>query len=322
MNILITGCAGFVGFHVAKKLLNNKNNRIVGIDSINNYYKKKLKLDRLNILKNNSNFFFVRINLINFKKTEAVFKKYNIDVVIHLAAQAGVRYSLINPKSYLNNNIISFFNIIEISKNYRIKHFLFASTSSVYGDSKKLPLNENFNTDRPLSFYAATKKSNEVMAYSYSSISKLACTGLRLFTVYGPMGRPDMALFKFSKDILNNKEIKIFNYGKHSRDFTYITDIVEFITRLVNKPSKLNIPYSIFNLGNGRSRKLKDYINIVEKNLSKKAICKNIKLQKGDALKTHADISKVSKITNYRPKITIEKGISNFIKWYREYYSC
>ena len=237
-----------------------------------------------------------------------------------MAAQAGVRYSVQNPQSYLDNNIISFFNILDLARKFKIKHFIFASTSSVYGDQPKFPTHENCNTDKPLSFYAATKKSNEVLAYSYSNIFKLPCTGLRFFTVYGPYGRPDMALFKFTKNILKNRKIELFNSGNHDRDFTYIDDICEFIVRILKKPLNHNIPFNVINLGNGKSRKLKDYISNLEKSLGKKSIKINLKLQKGDILKTHADIKKIAKKKKYKPKTKIEDGITKFVDWYKSYY--
>ncbi len=320
MKILITGSAGFIGYHLTKYLLKNTKFKIFGCDSLNSYYSLSLKKNRLKNLLKFKNFKFFKINLKNSKKITSLFEKKKFDIVIHLAAQAGVRYSVQNPKSYLDNNIISFFNILDLSRKYKIKHFIFASTSSVYGNQLKFPTKEDCNTDKPLSFYAATKKSNEVLAYSYSNIFKLPCTGLRFFTVYGPFGRPDMALFKFTKSILKNKKIELFNSGNHNRDFTYIDDILNFIFRILKKPPNNKIPFNIINLGNGRSRKLKDYILNLEKALGKKSIKLNQKLQQGDVLKTHADIGKIVKKTKYIPKVKIEDGISKFVKWYKSYY--
>ena len=239
---------------------------------------------------------------------------------MHLAAQAGVRYSIENPESYLKNNLEGFFNILEVSKQNNIKHLVFASTSSVYGENNNFPLKENDNTNKPISFYAATKKSNEVMAHSYSYIFKLPCTALRFFTVYGPYGRPDMALFKFTKNILENKKIELFNNGNHNRDFTFVDDIVEGIYSVINKPNKKKIPFNTFNIGNGKSRKLIDYLSLIEKKLGRKAKIKNLPLQKGDIVKTHASISLLKNFTNYKPRVDIEEGVEKFIDWFVKYY--
>ena len=237
-----------------------------------------------------------------------------------MAAQAGVRYSIKNPKSYFKNNLEVFFNILEVSRLYKINHLMFASTSSVYGESLNYPSKENSNTDKPLSFYAATKKSNEILAYTYSNIYKLPCTGLRFFTVYGPYGRPDMALYKFTKNILENKKIELFNNGNHERDFTYIDDVINAIFSIINKPKKNKIPFNIFNIGNGNSKKLKDYVKCIELNLGLKAKIKKLPLQKGDIKKTHSDITKLNLYAGYNPKTSINLGIKKFIDWYKEYY--
>lgn len=320
MNIIVTGCVGFIGFHVTRDLLKNKNNYVIGIDSINNYYSKNLKFHRLGLLKNNKhdNFEFYKINLNNNHLLKKIFKK-NVSVVIHFAAQAGVRYSLENPRTYIDNNLVSFFNIIDLAKTYKIKHFIFASSSSVYGNSKKLPLKEEFSTEAPLSIYAATKKSNELIAHSYSNMFNLPCTGLRFFTVYGPYGRPDMSLFQFTKNIINGKMINIYNFGKHYRDFTYIDDAVNFVKKIIKKPSKELIPYQIFNVGNSKPITLKNYINKIEKILRLKAKKRFIKAQIGDVYKTHAEIKKIKKVTNYSPKTKIEIGLKKFINWYKTY---
>jgi len=315
MSILITGSAGFIGYHLTEKLL-KKNINVTGIDNINNYYDTKLKKNRINELKKNKKFKFYKIDLCEYTKLDNVIKKNKIKFIIHLAAQAGVRYSIKNPKIYFKSNLEGFFNILEVSRHNKIKHLVFASTSSVYGDTKKFPLNENNRTDHPLSFYAATKKSNEVMAHSYSYIYKLPCTGVRFFTVYGPFGRPDMALFKFTKNIINNQSIELFNNGNHLRDFTYVDDIVDGIYSLIKRHSKKNIPYEIFNIGNGNPKKLKDYLKFIEKKLNSKAKVKKLPLQIGDIFKTHSDIKKLKKYTNYKPKTNIEVGISKFIEWY------
>jgi UDP-glucuronate 4-epimerase len=237
-----------------------------------------------------------------------------------LAAQAGVRYSIKNPNSYFKNNLEVFFNILEVSRLYKINHLMFASTSSVYGESLNYPSKENSNTDKPLSFYAATKKSNEILAYTYSNIYKLPCTGLRFFTVYGPYGRPDMALYKFTKNILENKKIELFNNGNHTRDFTYIDDIVDGIFSIIKKPKKQKIPFNIFNIGNGNSKKLIDYVKLIEKNLDLKAKVKKLPIQLADIKKTHSDISNLNLYSGYKPKVNIEIGVKKFINWFKDYY--
>ncbi len=320
MKILITGCAGFIGFHLTK-FLTSKKISIIGIDNLNNYYDVNLKKNRLKLLKENKKFTFYKTDILNKQKLNNIVRKNKIKIIVHLAAQAGVRYSIENPKTYHKNNLEGFFNILEISKENKIKHLIFASTSSVYGESSNFPLNENENTSKPLSFYAATKKSNEVMAHSYSYIYKLPCTAVRFFTVYGPYGRPDMALFKFTKNILENRKIELYNNGKHLRDFTYIDDITKGIFSIINKPNKDKVPYNIFNIGNGKSRKLIDYLFFIEKKLGKKAIVKKLPLQKGDIIKTHSDIKLLKKFSNYKPKIDIEEGVSKFIDWFIDYYN-
>lgn len=320
MVILITGCAGFVGYHLSKKLLEN-NFSIEGIDNLNTYYDVELKKDRLKLLKKYSKFNFSKVDISNEKKLSKIFLTKKIKIVINLAAQAGVRFSIKKPEAYLKSNIIGFFNILDISRKHKVKHFIFASTSSVYGDNKKFPLNENENTDKPLNFYAATKKSNEVMAYSYSNIHKLKVTGLRFFTVYGPFGRPDMALFKFTKAIRANKYVKLFNKGDHTRDFTYIDDVVESIFKLLNKPSNDKIPYQVLNVGSNNPIKLKSFLNEIKLNLKLKVKVKNLPFQQGDIKKTHADISTLVKKIKFKPNTNIKYGIKNFINWYKSYYN-
>ena len=319
MSILVTGAAGFIGYHLTKKIL-NKNREVIGIDNINSYYDISLKKDRINNLKKNKKFSFYKVDLSSYKKLNNIVKKNKIKIIIHLAAQAGVRYSIKNPRTYFKSNLEGFFNILEVSRHNKIKHLIYASTSSVYGDSKKFPLNESDRTDQPLSFYAATKKSNEVMAHSYSYIYQLPSTGVRFFTVYGPFGRPDMALFKFTKNIIKNHPIELFNNGNHLRDFTYVDDIVNGIYSLINKQSKKNIPYEIFNIGNGTPKKLLDYLKYIEKNLKKTSKTKKLPLQAGDIVKTHSNINKLKKYTGYKPKTNIEIGITRFIEWYKDYY--
>ena len=316
MNILVTGCAGFIGFHVSKKLL-KKNISVYGIDNINSYYSLKIKYSRLQILKKNKNFKFEKLDITNLKNLKNFFYKNKIEYVIHLAAQAGVRYSIKNPSTYTKNNLLGFFNVLDCSRIYKIKHFIFASTSSVYGASTRFPLKEENDTDKPLSFYAATKKSNEIMAYSYSNIYKFSCTGLRFFTVYGPYGRPDMSLFKFVKNIINNKSIDLYNFGDHIRDFTYIDDIVIRIEKLILKPPSKNIPYQIFNIGGSNPKTLKYFVKIIEKHLQKKAKINLMKMQPGDVHKTHSSINKIDKYIGKFKPTPLDKGIVLFIKWYK-----
>ena len=320
MKILITGCAGFIGFHLTKLLIENINVEVFGIDNMNAYYDVDLKKTRLKILKKNKNFKFEKIDITNENKLLSSFNRNSYTHVIHLAAQAGVRYSIENPETYVQNNLVGFFNVLNLSNKFKIKHFLFASTSSVYGSSKKFPLNEDLKTDSPLSFYAATKKSNELMAYSYSNIYKLPCTALRFFTVYGPYGRPDMALFLFTEAILNNKKINLNNSGKHIRDFTYIDDVTNAVQKMIKKPSKKNIPYEVYNVAGANPKNLKYFLSIIEKNLKKKSKIFNRPLQKGDVYKTYGDNRKLKKRTNFSTKFTIEVGIKKFLEWYRDYY--
>ena len=322
MKILVTGCAGFVGFHLVKKLLPFKY-YITGIDNLNDYYDRKLKKDRLNYLKkinHKSKFNFFKIDIQDSKKLEKIFNKNKFDIVINLAAQAGVRYSLVNPKSYVDNNILGFFNILNLSKKYNIKHLIFASTSSVYGNTKKFPIKETDNTSQPIQIYAASKKTNEVMAYSYSTLYNMKITGLRFFTVYGPWGRPDMALSIFTKSILDKKPIKLFNYGDHTRDFTYVDDIVSGIKNLLTNKGSSKKKFNIYNLGNSNPISLKNYVNLIEKKLNIKAKKTYLPLQKGDVKKTHSDTSLAKKDFNFKSKTPPDKGISEFINWYLGYY--
>lgn len=320
-NILITGCLGFIGFHLTTKLIKNGRYSIHGIDNINNYYDVSLKKARLKILKKDKKFMFKKIDILNKNSLSNLIKTKKIKIIINLAAQAGVRNSITNPKAYLDNNITGFFNILEVSKEQKIEHLIFASTSSVYGNNKNFPLNENDNSDYPLSFYAATKKTNEVMAHSYSNIFKLAITGLRFFTVYGPYGRPDMSLYKFTKAIYDCEHINLFNEGNHIRDFTYIDDVVNGISLIVDKPSIKAIPYEIYNIGSGNPKSLKYFLNVIKKvtNITPKIKLK--KFQDGDIYKTHADISKIKKKFNYQPKYDLKTGIQNFVNWYNAYFN-
>ena len=318
MKILVTGCAGFIGFHLCKKILKHSNLKVFGIDNLNAYYDVSLKNNRLKILKNEKNFFFTKLSIENPKSIKNYLNKNKFDYIIHLAAQAGVRNSI---DVYFKYNVLGFFNILNCLNNRNLKHFLFASTSSVYGDNKKFPLKEEFNIDSPLSFYAATKVSNEVMGFSYSNIHKIPMTALRFFTVYGPLGRPDMALFKFTKLILKNKKIPLFNKGNHHRDFTYIDDVINSIYALTTKPPKTKIPFRRINIARGRSEKLLKYVNLIEKYLNIRAKKKMLKLQKGDILKTSASIKKLKKEINFQPKVSIKEGILKFIDWFKNYYN-
>ena len=321
MKILVTGCAGFIGFHLSKALCENPKNTIIGLDNLNNYYSPKIKKDRLKILNKKSNFFFYKIDIIKFNKIKNIFNLHKFDAVFHLSAQAGVRYSITNPEKYMDSNIIGFFNILENCRLKKIKHVVSASSSSVYGDNKKFPLNENNNTDFPISFYAATKKSNEVMAHSYSYIYKMNITIVRFFTVYGPFGRPDMSLFKFVKNISNNKNIKVFNNGNHYRDFTYIDDVVKILKKLALRKINLKTPYECFNICSSKPISLKKFIEIIEKNLDKKAKITNLGMQKGDIVKTHGNNYKLEKRIGKIKFTKIETGIKNFVDWYRVYFN-
>ena len=318
--ILITGVAGFIGYHTAEFFL-KKNISIVGIDNMNDYYDINLKKSRIKLLnkKYKKKFKFIKLDINNYKKLDNLFIKFKIKKVIHLAAQAGVRYSIYKPNVYLDTNIVGFFNILDISKNHSLKHFLFASSSSVYGDQKKYPIKEIFETSKPLSFYAATKKSNEILSHSYSKIYNLPVTCLRLFTVYGPMGRPDMAPYKFTKAAIENKTIQIYNKGIHERDFTYVKDVAKAIYNLSNKRMNKNL-YQIFNICSSKTIKLMDFINLIER-LTNKEINKNfVKRQKGDVIKTYGDNTKLKKITKINKFISVEEGMKNFVDWYINYH--
>ncbi len=316
MNILVTGCGGFIGYHLCKKLILDKKNIIIGIDNINNYYSTKLKKNRIHNLKK-KNFIFKKTDIKKINSLKKLFIKYKFDYVINLAAQAGVRYSITNPRNYLENNIGGFFNILELCKEFKTKHLVYASTSSVYGDSIQFPLSENLNTDKPLSFYAATKKCNEIMAFNYANLYKFQATGLRFFTVYGPYGRPDMALFKFVNSILNNKKIDLYNYGNHHRDFTYIDDVVDAIIKVTFKKRKEY--HEVYNVGNGNPKSLKEYLSLIEKYLNIKAKTRKLKKQVGDVEKNHASLKKIKSFITYKPKTDIKDGVYNFIDWFKKY---
>ena len=320
MKIIVTGAAGFIGMQSCLKLLKSKFT-VLGIDNLNNYYDKNLKLNRIKILKKFKKFHFKRID-ISHKGIFNIFKKFKPDFVLHLAAQAGVRQSISHPQDYTSSNLVGFANILECSKLNKIKHLIYASSSSVYGKSKKFPLSESQNDIKPISYYGATKLANEYMAYSYSYLFKLPTTGLRFFTVYGPWGRPDMALFLFTDAIKNKKKIKMFNKGNMVRDFTYIDDITISIDKLIKKiPKEKNSPpHRILNIGSSKPIDLKKYIYALEKELKIKSIKKRYPMQKGDVKHTHASVKKLNKIINFKPKTSISTGIKKFVNWYNKYY--
>ena len=318
MNILVTGSAGFIGYHLTQKLL-ELNHTVYGIDSINNYYDVKIKNNRTKELKKFKNFFFLKVDLKNKAKIEKYFKKIKINLIINLAAQAGVRYSITSPQKYFDNNILSFFNLIEFARKYNIKNIVSASSSSVYGENTKIPFSEKDRVDNLTQFYAATKRSNEIIGEVYSKIYKMNFTFLRLFTVYGPWGRPDMAMVKFVTNIIKKKKIDVFNKGNHHRDFTYIDDIVDGIVKACFKKKKHN--YRIYNLGSGKKIVLTKLINIIQSKLGLKAKINLKKMQKGDVKKTLSDLTRSKKELNYNPRVKIEEGIDRYIKWYRKYYN-
>ena len=331
--IFITGASGFIGFHVSKRYL-DKGFKVCGFDSMNNYYDVSLKKSRLKILKKYKYFSFTKGNLENEKVLNNSINRFKPSIIIHLAAQAGVRYSIQNPKVYLNSNIIGTYHIIEAAKRLSVKHLMIGSSSSVYGANKKFPFQEIDKTDNQVSLYAATKKSTENLAHSYSSLWKIPITILRFFTVYGPWGRPDMAYFKFTKNIINKKKIDIYNRGKMYRDYTYIDDIVDGIFKLTNKTPKLNqskkykndslsnvAPYRILNIGNTKKILLLDFINALEKKLGRKGIKRFMPMQKGDVYSTLSDSNLLKRITGYNPRTKYQDGINKFLNWYLNYYN-
>jgi len=320
--ILITGVAGFIGYHLAEKLL-SKNYQIIGIDNLNDYYDPILKQDRLNNLKKFSNFEFHKIDFIQNNELTSIFNNNQFNQVIHLGAQAGVRYSITNPQLYIDTNITGFLNILENCNNYNVENIIYASSSSIYGDNKNLPFSENDKTEKQISMYGVSKKTNELMAHTYSNLYGLKTIGLRFFTVYGPWGRPDMALYIFTKAIIENKNIDLFNKGSHTRSFTYISDIVEPIYRLIKineNNQKILSNNDILNIGGSEPVKLLRFIDIIEDYLGKKAKIKLKPMQQGDIQDTNADITKLKKITDYKPQVDIEEGIKRFIDWYKAYH--
>jgi UDP-glucuronate 4-epimerase len=331
--VLITGAAGFIGFHLTQKAI-QLGYAVTGIDNLNDYYDVSLKHARLNILKGLQNFTFREMDLSDRKAIQGLFADHQFSCVINLAAQAGVRYSLINPHAYLESNLHGFLNILEGCRHNKVGHLIYASSSSVYGANKKMPFSVHDNVDHPISLYAASKKSNELMAHTYSALYGLPTTGLRFFTVYGPFGRPDMALFLFTKAILEGKPIDVYNHGKMKRDFTYVADIVEAISRLVPKvpkpdpqwsglkpdPSSSFAPYRLFNIGNNSPVELLRFIEIVEEKIGKKAIRNFLPIQDGDVPETYADVDDLMQEVDFKPSTPIETGIGNFVDWYLSYY--
>ncbi|MGZ6148197.1 MAG: NAD-dependent epimerase [Vulcanimicrobiaceae bacterium] len=330
--VLVTGAAGFIGFHVAQHLLSG-GREVVGLDIVNDYYDPKLKEARLDILKRQSNFTFVKLDLANRAATKSLFAQHRFPVVIHLAAQAGVRYSLQNPHAYVDANIEGFINVLEGCRHNDCKHLLFASSSSVYGANTKLPFSVQDNVDHPISLYAASKKANELMAHAYSHLYRIPATGLRFFTVYGPWGRPDMAMFIFAKAILDGTPIKLFNHGNMRRDFTYIDDVSEAVVRLMDRPPHGNrewsgdkpdpassaAPWKIYNVGNNRPEELLHVVSLLEKEFGRTAAKEMLPMQPGDVSATYADVEDLARDIGFRPATRIEDGIGRFAKWYREY---
>ncbi len=331
--ILVTGAAGFIGFHLCKKLLDN-GSQVIGLDNLNDYYDVSLKQDRLKQIEKEKNFKFVRSDIAERDSMAALFSNEKFDVVVNLAAQAGVRFSLTNPHPYINSNIVGFMNILEGCRHSKVKHLVYASSSSVYGANTKMPFSVHQNVDHPISLYGATKKANELMAHTYASLYKLPCTGLRFFTVYGPWGRPDMALFLFTKAILEEKPIDVFNHGNMKRDFTYIDDIVEGVVRLIDKipvpdsdwkgdnpdASISYAPYRLYNIGNNNPVELNYFIEVLENCLGKKAEKNLLPIQLGDVPATYADVDDLIKDVGFKPSTSIEEGIKKFVDWYQGYY--
>jgi UDP-glucuronate 4-epimerase len=334
MKVLVTGSAGFIGNNLSQRLL-ERGDEVIGIDNLNDYYDVTLKEARLAKIIDHEKFTEARINLEDRDAVAELFKKHRPDRVVNLAAQAGVRYSLENPYAYIDTNIMGFTNILEACRHNEVKHLVYASSSSVYGANTNMPFSVHNNVDHPVSLYAATKKSNELMAHTYSHLFQIPTTGLRFFTVYGPWGRPDMALFMFTKNILAGKPIDVFNYGNHRRDFTYIDDIVEGVIRTLDKvptaneswsgdnpdPATSKAPYKLYNIGNNQPVELKHYIEVLEDCLGKKAIQNFLPLQMGDVPDTYADVEALVEDVDYKPQTQVEDGIANFVKWYKDYYS-
>ena len=333
MKVLVTGAAGFIGYHTAERLL-ARGETVVGVDNLNDYYDVNLKVDRVNRLKNHPAFHFFKLDLADRTAVPALFARERFDRVVHLGAQAGVRYSLQNPLAYVDSNVIGTANVLEGCRHQQVEHLVYASTSSVYGGNSRMPSRESQNADHPLSFYAATKKANELMAHAYASLYGLPTTGLRFFTVYGPWGRPDMAFFKFTKQILAGEPIDVFNYGNHRRDFTYVDDVVSGVVGALDhiaqpnsawdsndpNPASSKAPYRLYNIGNSRPVELTRYIEVIEESLGKKAQKNLLPVQAGDVAETWADIGDVERDLGYVPTTSVEVGIAHFVRWYLEYY--
>jgi UDP-glucuronate 4-epimerase len=334
-SVLITGVAGFIGFHLARRYLGD-GYKVVGVDNLNEYYDVNLKLARLGILESIAEFQFVRAEIDDSDRVFQLFKEHEFEIVVNLAAQAGVRYSVSHPQAYLQSNLIGFGNILEACRRHGVVHLIYASSSSVYGSGTRMPFKIDQNVDHPLSIYAATKKANELLAHSYSHLFGLPTTGLRFFTVYGPWGRPDMALFLFTRAILQGEPIKVFNNGLMKRDFTYIDDVVDGLYRLTHHypvpdpnwnaasptPATSTAPYRVYNIGNGKSVELLYLISLLEDCLGTKAVKEFMPLQLGDVVETHADIEDVAREVGYRPQTDIEEGVTRFVRWYRGFYGC
>lgn len=326
--ILVTGAAGFIGFHLSKRLLES-GRTVVGFDNLNDYYDTKLKDARLDILSKYENFTFIKGDLADKQAVDGVFEKYRPEIVVNLAAQAGVRYSITNPEAYISSNLIGFFNILEACRNNPVKHLVYASSSSVYGTNKKIPYSTDDKVDNPVSLYAATKKSNELMAHAYSKLYKIPATGLRFFTVYGPFGRPDMAYFGFTNKLVKGEKIQIFNFGDMKRDFTYIDDIVTGVINVMNKPPEENDDgalYKVYNIGNNKPENLLYFVETLEKCLMKEGIIDKeaekelLPMQPGDVYQTYADVDDLIRDFDFKPNTSLEEGLSRFAKWYREFY--
>jgi UDP-glucuronate 4-epimerase len=331
--VLVTGAAGFIGYHLAKRLLDD-GCRVVGIDNLSPYYDVALKEARLEGLRKETNFAFVQLDLVERQQMQDLFGRTDFDVVVNLAAQAGVRYSLENPHAYVDSNLVGFVNLLECCRQHAVRHLVFASSSSVYGANTRMPFSVHHNVDHPVSLYAATKKANELMAHTYSHLFQLPCTGLRFFTVYGPWGRPDMALFLFTRAILEDKPIKVFNHGKMQRDFTYIDDIIEGVVRVMGRLPQANpqwsgdepdpgtsaAPYKVYNIGNNNPVELTKFIEVIEDVLGKKAKKELMDIQPGDVAATYADVDDLMKDVGFKPATPIEVGVAGFVKWFKDFY--
>jgi UDP-glucuronate 4-epimerase len=334
VKVLVTGAAGFIGFFVAKRLL-ERGDEVVGLDNLNDYYDVRLKYARLALIESDPLFKFLKMDLEDNDGIAGLFEQEGFDRVVHVAAQAGVRYSLENPRAYIDSNIVGTLNVLEGCRHHGIEHLVYASSSSVYGANTDMPFSIHQNVDHPLSLYAASKKSNELMAHTYSSLYGIPTTGLRFFTVYGPYGRPDMALFMFTKSIIEGKPIDVFNYGNHRRDFTYIDDIAEGVVRILDRvaepdpdwdsnapdPGTSRAPYRIYNIGNSQPVELMRYIEVLEKCLGRKAERRLLPMQPGDVPDTYADVTDLMDVIGYRPSTSVEEGVARFVEWYREFYA-